>query len=215
MKQTTKLDSLINKVIAEEFMKEQDGEEKEFVTPDGTARTSTPSQKKMISKMKPGAVIKYRRPGQTTTSTTLEGKEEGMEEQVPQATDIAGKIAEMIDNLSKISEASADLKIQKIAGKAASQLEAAKSTLESLTAHEVMLNEKEHEKYVKNASKKRKSIEKHLSKSVKMPEIVEKLMKRMPDEKIAEMLKKSNGELDEKKLANAMMKVALRESYIK
>jgi hypothetical protein len=29
------------------------------------------------------------------------------------------------------------------------------------------------------------------------------------------MLKKSNGELDEKKLANAMMKVALRESYIK
>jgi len=181
-------------------------------TADGTSKTLTTQQKDELRKLPSGTSATFKKAGALGETNKTE---DSNKEQTPQATDIAGKIAEMIDNLSKISEASADLKVQKIAGKAASQLEAAKSTLESLTAHEVMLNEKEHEKYVKNASKKRKTIERYLSKSVKMPEIVEKLMKRMPDEKIAEMLKKSNGELDEKKLANAMMKVALRESYIK
>lgn len=206
MKQTTKLDSLITSVLKEELGEAEryagKNAEIEARKDQNFSKLSSETQKNVLDKLRKGG------------SVTLENEGQN-EEQAPQATDIAGKIAEMIDSLSKISEASSDLKVQKIAGKAASQLEIAKSTLESLTAHEVMLNEKEHEKYVKNAGKKRKNIERYLSKSVKMPDVVEKLMKKLPDEKIAEMMKKSKGELDEKKLANAMMKVALKESYIK
>jgi hypothetical protein len=119
-----------------------------------------------------------------------------------------------MDSLKAISEGSQDSKVHKIAEKASAQLEAAKKTLEALTAHEVMLQEKEHEMYVKQASKKKKMIEKYLKKSIKMPEVVEKLMKKLPDDKVADMMKKAKGELDEKKVAGAMMKVALKENYL-
>lgn len=130
------------------------------------------------------------------------------------AVDLSGKISEMSDSIKTLSELSDDLKIKKLSDKAKAQLEAAKSALEDLTAHEVALEEKQHQDFVKKAGKKRKTIERYLKKKVKMPEIVEKLMKKLPDEKIADMLKKSNKELDEEKIAGAIMKVALKEGYI-
>jgi translation initiation factor 2B subunit (eIF-2B alpha/beta/delta family) len=141
-------------------------------------------------------------------SVTLENKA------IPSSTEVTGKIAELMDSLKAISEGSQDSKVHKITEKASAQLEAAKKTLEALTAHEVMLQEKEHEMYVKQASKKKKMIEKYLKKSIKMPEVVERLMKKLPDDKVADMMKKAKGELDEKKVAGAMMKVALKENYL-
>jgi len=130
------------------------------------------------------------------------------------ATQIAGKVAEMIDSLKAVSEGSEDAKVQRLSGKASAQLEAAKSALEALTTHEVMLQEKEHDQFLKQANKKRKVIERYLSRKIKMPEVVQKIMKKLPEEKVAEMLKRAKGELDEEKVAGAMMKVALREGYI-
>jgi hypothetical protein len=132
----------------------------------------------------------------------------------PKAVDLSGKISEISDSIKTLSELSDDIKIKKFSDKVKAQLEAAKTALEDLTAHEVALEEKQHQDFVKKASKKRKTIERYLKKKVKMPEVVEKLMKKLPDEKIADMLKKSNKELDEEKIAGAMMKVALKEGYI-
>jgi len=216
MSQIKKLDELIVKIISEETHKHMqkvkeaaDGRKKNQANtyygagsvpqaktdPDFTSLDSD-AKKEVEMDLKSGK------------KATLEEKE------TPKATDISGKIAEIMDSLKAMSEGSEDPKKKKIADKAAMQLEAAKNTLEALAAHEVMLQEKENEDFVKKAGKKRKTIERYLKKKVKIPEVVEKLMKKLPDEKIAEMLKKSNKELDEEKIAGAMMKVALKESYI-
>jgi hypothetical protein len=209
MSQVKILEAIINKVIAEELsdtISEKDGEST-FVTPDGTKGTLTRDQRIRLSKMRPGSSVSFQKAG-----TVLETDQSNVE--LPKATDIAGKIAEMVDSLKAISEGSGDVKIQKMADKASAQLEAAKSTLEALTAHEVMLQEKEHDQFLKQANKKRKVIERYLSRKIKMPEVVQKIMKKLPEEKVAEMLKRAKGELDEEKVAGAMMKVALREGYI-
>lgn len=206
MKQSDKLNALIDKVINEELDSVKIGEETY------AGRDSIPNAKRNSKYNKLGPETK-----KGIEDTLRAGGSVTLEEETPTppATEIAGKIAEMMNSLKAISEGTQDPKIMKIADKAAAQLEAAKQTLEALTAHEVMLHEKEQQKYVKEAAKKRKGIERYLKKTVKMPEIVEKLMKKLPDEKIAEMMRKSEKELDEQQLAGAMVRVALKESYIK
>jgi hypothetical protein len=218
MAQLEKLDNIILKVLKEELDSSVKEEKKQFITKDGTSRTLTPDQINQLRTLGPGDTATYMKPGERQSPTASESEEIKPKDEAmrttPSSTEISGKIAEMIDSLRAVSEGSEDPKVHKIAEKASAQLEVAKKTLESLTAHEVMLQEKEHEKYVKEAAKKRKVIEKYLKKTVKMPEVVEKLMKKLPDEKVADMMKKSKGELDEEKVAGAMMRVALRESYI-
>lgn len=214
MSQAQKINALIDKILTEELASiKKEGTQRTFITPSGTSKDLTSDQKKDIANLPTGASYTTARKGAIQQITQ---QRESMNEEtpIPSATEIAGKIAEMMDSLKAVSEGTQDVKMKKIADKAAMQLEAAKATLEALTAHEVMLQEKEHEMFVKQAGKKRKTIERYLNKKVKMPEVVEKLMKKMPEEKIADMLKKSNGELDEEKVAGAMMKVALKEGYI-
>ena len=214
MSQVKKLDKLINKVLEEKLnIDEQDGEEREFITPDGTARTVTPGQKKMIAKMKPGATVKYRKPGQTTTSMTLEEKEMDMEEPSPSASDIAGKMSEILDKLNNMSEMKDDLKYKKHATKAAKYMEAAKAALEGLTDYETMLEEKEKQNQEKGAGKTLKSIEKALSKIIKDKNTVAKIMHKMPVSKVIELQAAAQKGIDEEKVAKAMLNVALREAY--
>lgn len=211
MSQAQKINALIDKILTEEL----DSIRKDEQIGKGTTTYAGKNAEPEVTKnpnfrtLSPDTQTDVRNKLRTGKSVTLEEERE-----TPSATEIAGKIAEMMDSLKAVSEGTQDVKMKKIADKAAMQLEAAKATLEALTAHEVMLQEKEHEMFVKQAGKKRKTIERYLNKKVKMPEVVEKLMKKMPEEKIADMLKKSNGELDEEKVAGAMMKVALKEGYI-
>lgn len=208
MKQSDKLNALIDKVINEELDSVKIGEA-DIMT---IAYKDPKRQAKKAAAKRAGITVVEDDPSDPSNDRLPAIVEETP---TPPATEIAGKIAEMMDSLKAISEGTQDPKMKKIADKAAAQLEAAKQTLEALTAHEVMLHEKEQEMYVKQAAKKRKVIERYLKKTVKMPEIVEKLMKKLPDEKIAEMMRKSEKELDEQQLAGAMVRVALKESYIK
>ncbi len=195
----------------------QVGQETEMITPDGTKKTLTSTQKAQISKMKPGAAISYKKAGTVSESEEQEEVEEvetTTEQEVPSSTEVAGQIAEILDKLKAISEGSQDPKAVKLSQKVAKHLEAAQSVLEALTAHETSIMEKDSERRLKDAGKKRKAIEKHLRKSVKMPDVVERLMKKLPEDKIADMLKK-NPDLDEQKVAGAMMRVALKEAVDK
>jgi len=216
MTQSQKIDELIKRILKEELdnksksdsvVKESDVE---LVTPTGTAASATPDQKRAKSKYKPGTNITYTKAG--TIAETEEPTEDSI--QKPGASEIAGQLSELMDKLKALSEATEDRKVENLSGRAMKQLEAVKTTLESLTAHEAAILEKANAYSLKEAGKRRKTIEKHLRKRVKMDGVVEKLMKKLPDEKIAEMMKKAkNGMLDEEKVAEAMVKLSLKEGY--
>jgi len=196
--------------------------EKEYITQDGTAKSATSKQRQSIAKSKPGTTITYRKAGVATTSTTLEENEEEMEvadtevlESAPTATELSGKLSEIIDSISKISEAGKDEKHKKHAAKVMKAMEAAKTALEAMTAHEVMLEEKEKEAENKDGEKHLKAIEKHLGKLIKDKDAVSKIMKKMPVEKVVQMKKQAGKELDEEKLAKVMLKHSLKEGWVK
>lgn len=222
MKQTQKLEALISRILKEELEAKIKEEEREYVTTDGTAKTATSQQKQAIAKAKAGDTIKYRKAGMGTTSTTqgtLEEESEEMEvadtevlENAPKASDLAGKLAEMMESLKTMSEAEGDAKKQKLAAKAMKSMEAVKSQLEALSAHEMMLEEKEKEADNKDGEKHLKAIEKHLGKLIKDKDAVSKIMKKMPVEKVVQMKKQAGAELDEEKVAKAMLKHSLKEA---
>jgi uncharacterized protein YnzC (UPF0291/DUF896 family) len=93
-------------------------------------------------------------------------------------------------------------------------LDAAKTALESVVAHEAMLEEKSLAEQTKLAEKHLKEIRKHVAKKIKDETIVEKIMSKMNPHSIMAMKKKKGGELDEEKVAEAMLKVALNENFI-
>lgn len=137
-------------------------------------------------------------------------------ESTPTATEIAGKMSEILDSLTRLSEAGKDDKHKKYAAKVMKAMEAAKSALEGLTAHEVMLEEKEKAVKEKDAQGHLKAIEKHLGKIVKDKDAVSKMMKKMPIEKVIAMKDKmADKPMDEEKLARVMLKHSLKEAAVK
>jgi hypothetical protein len=198
-----------------------DEEDKEVVTTDGTSKTATSQQKQSISKAKAGDTIKYRKSGTIPSTSSLEEADElepTTEEdavQSPKATDLSGQVSEILDKLNAISEAPRDNKYKKHADKAIKYMEAAKTALEGLTAHEVMLEEKEKAVQMKDGESNLKNIRKHLGKVIKDKDSIEKIMKKMPIEKVLQLKDKSAGEIDEEKIAKAMLNVALREGFTK
>lgn len=190
-----------------------DEEEKEFITSTGTGAGASADQRNKISKLPAGTTVTYRKPGEKPKVS--EQKEQQLES-VPTGTEIAGQVAEIVDKLKAMSEGSEDPKKKKFADKIMKQMESAKAALEALTAHEVMLEEKEEEKRLKDAEKHVKGFKKHLTKLVKEPAAVEKIAAKMTPEKMADLKKKvKSGELDEEKLARVMLQHSLKEGWIK
>jgi hypothetical protein len=222
MKQSQKLDALISKIINEELgsIKEEDAE-KEYVTQDGTGKTATSKQKQSIAKSRPGTTITYRKAGSATTSTTLEEKEEEMQEpnmeQQPKGSEIAGQVAEIMEKLKAMTSGDDKKKVSH-ASKVMKHMESAKAALEALAGHEAMLEEKEQAAKEKDAQGHLKAIEKHLGKIVKDKDAVGKMMKKMPIEKVIAMkqqMQSKEKELDEEKLAKIMLKHSLKEGWVK
>jgi hypothetical protein len=127
---------------------------------------------------------------------------------------IAGQLNELMDNLKALSEAAKDVKHKKYADKTMKYLDAAKTALESVVAHEAMLEEKSLAEQTKLAEKHLKEIRKNVSKKIKDEAIVEKIMSKMNPHSIMAMKKKKGGELDEEKVAGAMLNVAMNENFI-
>jgi len=218
MAEKQKIETLIRRILKEEL-----DEKRVFVTPDGTERTASPKQRDEMKKLKSGETAEFMKTGTTRVPGMTEEESEEMKvadtevlEAVPTGTEIAGKVSEIIDSLAKISEAGKDEKHKKHAGKVMKYMEAVKKALEALTAHEMMLEEKEKEADKKDGEKHLKAIEKHLGKLIKDKDSIQKIMKKMPVEKVLDMKKKLvDKELDEEKLAKVMLKHSLKEAQEK
>ena len=151
---------------------------------------------------------------------TLESEDPTKESKQPELQEgpcgscIAGQLNELMDKLKALGEAAKDAKHKKYADKTMKYLDAAKTALESVVAHEAMLEEKSLAEQTKLAEKHLKEIRKNVSKKIKDEAIVEKIMSKMNPHSIMAMKKKKGGELDEEKVAEAMLKVALNENFI-
>ena len=208
MTQIEKLNNLIKKVLKEEV-----DEYKKFVTVDGTNKTLTPEQKKEMQKAKAGETIDI---------TKVGGPQEGSEDEIasdstetPLSHDLAGKIAEVIDGLKAITESPKDKKHGKYAEKVMKHIGAAQAALEALTGHESILEEKDAAQAEKDAEGHLKGIRKHMSKVIKDKDTLDRIMNKMPVGKAMELKKAAGGELDEEKVAKAMLKYVIKEGLVK
>lgn len=208
MTQIEKLNNLIKKVLKEEV-----DEYKKFVTPDGTKKTLTPAQKEEMQKAKAGETIDI---------TKVGGPQEGSEDEIasdstetPLSHDLAGKIAEVIDGLKAITESPKDKKHGKYAEKVMKHIGAAQAALEALTGHESILEEKDAAQAEKDAEGHLKGIRKHMSKVIKDKDTLDRIMNKMPVGKAMELKKAAGGELDEEKVAKAMLKYVIKEGLVK
>jgi hypothetical protein len=186
-----------------------------FVTSTGDNSSLTPDQISQLKNAKAGDTVSYTKAGQAKEASEEEQKKEVLDNE-PKASDIAGKVSEILDQLKTMSEGGKDPKKQKLAARAMKQMESAKIALEALTAHEVTLEQKEEEGNQKNAQKHVAKFKKALTKLVKEPAAVEKIAAKMTPEKMALLKKKmKNDELDEEKLAKVMLQHSLKEGWIK
>lgn len=208
MTQIEKLNNLIKKVLKEEL-----DEYKKFVTPDGTNKTLTPAQKEEMKKAKAGETMDISKVG---------GPQEGSEDEIasdstetPLSHDLAGKIAEVIDGLKAITESPKDKKHAKYAEKVMKHIGAAQAALEALTGHESILEEKDAAQAEKDAEGHLKGIRKHMSKVIKDKDTLDRIMNKMPVGKAMELKKAAGGELDEEKVAKAMLKYVIKEGLVK
>lgn len=207
MKNKEALNKMIDKILKEELDKHKESvDEETYAGVDAIntikkspkfAKLTPEGQKDVLDRVKKGPV-------------TMENDQEV---DSAKATDIAGQMSEVIDKLKNISEAPKDPKYKKHADKAMKYMEAAKSALEGLTDYETMLEEKDKQNQEKGASKKLKTIEKHLSKIIKDKNMVSKIMHKMPVAKVIELQSAAEKELDEEKIAKAMLNVALKEGF--
>jgi len=202
MSQVKKLDSLITRILQEEL-----GEADVL-----RVNAKDPKKNQKIAAATRAGVSTMEDDPNDPTGEKL--KLENEDQPAPSAADIAGKMSEILDKLNTMSEMKQDPKYKKHADKAAKYMEAAKSALEGLTDYETMLEEKDKEYKEKGAGKKLKTIEKALSKIIKDKSTVAKIMHKMPVSKVIELETAANKELDEEKVAKAMLNVALREGYI-
>jgi len=213
MKQIQKLDNLIKKIIKEEL------EEKLTVpsrTGDIKGVVDAKSKKEVEDALKSGKSVEFIKPGMSEESEEEKVADTEVLENEVKASDIAGQVSEIVDKLKTMAEAKEDPKKQKLAAKAMKQMESAKAALEALTAHEMMLEEKEEEVRKREAEKHVGKFKKALTKLVKEPAAVEKISAKMTPEKMADLKKKmKSGELDEEKLARVMLQHSLKEGWIK
>ena len=135
--------------------------------------------------------------------------------ETPLSHDLAGKIAEVIDGLKAITESPKDKKHAKYAEKVMKHIGAAQAALEALTGHESILEEKDAAQAEKDAEGHLKGIRKHMSKVIKDKETLDRIMNKMPVGKAMELKKAAGGELDEEKVAKAMLKYVIKEGLVK
>lgn len=220
MSQIKKLDQLIKKIIAEETSKQVSEQDTIFVTQDGTAKTATSAQKNRIKNIqrKPGATVNYVKAGTSTTDTSST-MEEGEEEQIeytesPKAKDIMQELSSVMEQLSGLAESNLDEKYKKNVAKVQKYLETAKAYLDNIEEYQKVLDTKNVELSNKQASKTSKVLERSLSRLIKDEGVVSKIMKKIPTNKIVELKSAYKKELDEQKLAKALLNLSLKEGYI-
>ena len=232
MKQVQKLNNLINRIIKEEMSRSKSEESSESskmdedkveITPDGTDKTATTAQKQDVVKAKAGEKVSYKKPGQTNP---MQEEDENTQEHDEYTQDIdhvdadgeqddlaARALAEAAGQMKGIVEAPKDAKHAKHAAKVLKHVEAANEALGHLRGHEKMLQAKQNGADQKEGEKHLKAIEKHLSKVVKDKDAVGKMMKKMPIEKVLALKKAKGGELDEEKVAKALLTHVIKEGY--
>ena len=166
--------------------------------------------------------MKKAKAGETIDISKVGGTQEGSEDEIasdstetPLSHDLAGKIAEVIDGLKAITESPKDKKHAKYAEKVMKHIGAAQAALEALTGHESILEEKDAAQAEKDAEGHLKGIRKHMSKVIKDKETLDRIMNKMPVGKAMELKKAAGGELDEEKVAKAMLKYVIKEGLVK
>ena len=227
MKQVQKLNNLINRIIKEEMSRSKSEESSESskmdedkveYTPDGTPKTASSTQKQDAMKTKAGETVSYKKPGQMQEEDeNTEGADEYTQDmdhvdKDGEQDDLAARaLAEAAGQMKGIVEAPKDAKHAKHAAKVLKHVEAANEALGHLRGHEKMILAKENDKDNKEGEKHLKAIEKHLGKVVKDKDAVGKMMKKMPIEKVIALKKAKGGELDEEKVAKALLKHVIKE----
>lgn len=243
MKESQKLDNLIRKILKEEMSKYEESssssatmdEDDVMITPDGTEKTATTSQKAAALKAKPGERIDYRRPGQMEegdghepisvkaksklpqpdgNAISEEEKENPELHPTPTSYDLMGKYKEIAEDLEAIKKNPKSPKHARHAENALRHMGRVKNALEALSDHERMMEEKEQQTKQKDAGKHLKAIEKHLGKVIKDPKMVQKMMKKVPIEKAIQLKDKMGGQMDEEKIARALLKHSIKEGVI-
>jgi len=212
MKQTEKLDNLIVKIIKEEL----DEKRISLVTKDGTEKGLTPEQIAALKNTKTGDSVSYIKQGSTMQQENEKEMQDTQLESMPTGTEIAGQVAEIVEKLKAMSEGSDDPKKRKLAEKIVKQMQSAKAALEALTAHEVMLEEKDQAEQTKKAEKHRKNIERIFKGIVKDENIVNRLVAKLGIEDIVTLKKRlstKGTELDEEALARTMLNLSLKEGW--
>jgi hypothetical protein len=208
------IEDLVLYIAEKQVVSEVGGEEgyEEYVTQTGTASSATGPQKKLIAQKKPGSILKFRKPGASLEEN--ETQELETEQQEPTGTDIAGQVAEIVEKLKIMSESGKDPKKQRLVEKVMKYMESAKAALEALTGHESMLEEKDQEAKRTAATKKLKGVRTHLGKIIKDKEIAERVMGKMPVEKMMQLASKAKKDIDEAGLAKLMVKHSLQEAWL-
>lgn len=212
MSQIQKLDSLIVKIIKEEL------DELTVPSKDGklTGVTNSNSRTQAQKALQRGETVDFVDPTKMKKEENEEEMQDTQLESMPTGTEIAGQVAEIVEKLKAMSEGSDDPKKRKLAEKIVKQMQSAKAALEALTAHEVMLEEKDQEKQTKAAEKHRDRIEKIFKGIVKDENIVNRLKDKLSAEDIVTLTKKlkdKGKELDEEKLARIVLNRSLKEGW--
>lgn len=206
MTQIEKLNNLIKKVLKEEL------EEVDKMV----VQKNDPKKGKKIQAAQAAGVTVVEDDPTDPSSDKLKLPETEMDStETPLSHDLAGKIAEVIDGLKAITESPKDKKHAKYAEKVMKHIGAAQAALEALTGHESILEEKDAAQAEKDAEGHLKGIRKHMSKVIKDKETLDRIMNKMPVGKAMELKKAAGGELDEEKVAKAMLKYVIKEGLVK
>ena len=218
MKQSQKLDALIKRILKEEL-------DEKTIYPSSTGDiggiTNTKDKEQAKKDLAMRRSVQIVKPEEINGLKEKENEEETQEpemDQQPTGTDIAGQVAEIAEKLKIMAEGGNDPKKQRLAEKVMKYMESAKAALEALTGHEAMLEEKDQAVKQKAAQGHLKAIEKHLGKIVRDKDAVGKMMKKMPIEKVIAMkqqMQSKEKELDEERVAKAMLKYSLQEGLVK
>ena len=206
MTQIEKLNNLIKKVLKEEL------EEVDKMV----VQKNDPKKAPKIKAAQAAGVTVVEDDPTDSSSEKLKLPETEMDStETPLSHDLAGKIAEVIDGLKAITESPKDKKHAKYAEKVMKHIGAAQAALEALTGHESILEEKDAAQAEKDAEGHLKGIRKHMSKVIKDKETLDRIMNKMPVGKAMELKKAAGGELDEEKVAKAMLKYVIKEGLVK
>lgn len=205
MTQIEKLNNLIKKVLKEEL------EEVDKMV----VQKNDPKKGMKIKAAQTAGVTVVDDDPTDSSSERLKLETEMDSTETPLSHDLAGKIAEVIDGLKAITESPKDKKHAKYAEKVMKHIGAAQAALEALTGHESILEEKDAAQAEKDAEGHLKGIRKHMSKVIKDKETLDRIMNKMPVGKAMELKKAAGGELDEEKVAKAMLKYVIKEGLVK